>query len=80
MNNTNIAESYANNVVNNISNLTKESIISIVKQAYLDGMNGVGLNDDTVDFVDDMSEDYIPTEDDVDINDFDAFTPKFMQK
>lgn len=80
MNNTNIAEIYANEVVNNASDLTRETIINMIKQAYLDGMNSVSLNDDTVDFVDDMSEDYIPTEDDVDINDFDAFTPKFMQK
>lgn len=80
MNNTNIAEIYANEVVNNASDLTRETIINMIKQAYLDGMNSVSLNNDTVDFVDDMSEDYIPTEDDVDINDFDAFTPKFMQK
>lgn len=80
MNNTNIAEIYAKNIVESMDEFTKDAIVNMIKQAYLDGMNSVSLNDDTIDFVDDMSEDYIPTEDDIDINDFDAFTPKFMQK
>lgn len=78
--NTNIAEDYAKMIVNNKDTFTKEEVIELVKTAYLDGKADDAVNKDTNDFVDDGSEDYIPTEDDIDINEFDAFTPSFMQK
>jgi len=78
--NTNIAEDYAKMIVNDKDTFTKEEVIELVKTAYLDGKADDTINKDTNDFVDDGSEDYIPTEDDVDINEFDAFTPSFMQK
>lgn len=78
--NTNIAENYAKMIVNDKDTFTKEEVIELVKTAYLDGKASDTVNNDTNDFVDDGSEDYIPTEDDIDINEFDAFTPSFMQK
>ena len=78
--NTNIAESYAEKVIESVNEFTKESVLELLKQAYIDGASGVAVSEDVNDFVDDGSEDYIPTEDDIDINEFDAFTPSFMQK
>lgn len=77
---TNIAENYAKMIVSDKDVFTKDEVIELVKLAYIDGKANDTVNKDTNDFVDDGSEDYIPTEDDIDINEFDAFTPSFMQK
>lgn len=37
MNNTNIAEIYAKNVVESIDEFTKESVYELIKKAYIDG-------------------------------------------
>lgn len=78
--NTNIAENYAKTIIDTKESFTKKEVIELIKQAYIDGMSGNASIEDTKDFVDDGSDDYISTEDDVDINEFDAFTPSFMQK
>ena len=37
MNNTNIAEIYAKNIVESIDEFTKESVYELIKKAYIDG-------------------------------------------
>jgi len=37
MNNTNIAEIYAKNIVESINEFTKENVYELIKRAYIDG-------------------------------------------
>ena len=51
--NTNIAESYAEKVIESVNEFTKESVLELLKQAYIDGASGVAVSEDVNDFVDD---------------------------
>lgn len=72
MNNTNIAEIYAKNIVESIDEFTKESVYELIKKAYIDGS---AVNDDgelqLLD-VDDIEDDLQIEEytDAIDANDF----------
>ena len=72
MNNTNIAEIYAKNIVESIDEFTKENVYELIKKAYIDGS---AVNDDgelqLLD-VDDIEDDLQIEEytDAIDANDF----------